>query len=84
MRQNKKQLCKQNLALLKDAIIIVFLQFAENEALSHKWQWEQWFKEEKGEPKISQKKIWKRIDLKFIFFIISKTREIFATYYFFI
>ena len=55
LRQNKKQLCKQNLALLKDAIIAVFLQFAENEALSHKWQWEQWFKEEKGEPKISQK-----------------------------
>ena len=55
LRQNKKQLCQQNLALLKGDIIAVFLQFAENEVWSYKWQWEQWFKEEKADTKISQK-----------------------------
>ncbi len=55
LQQKKKNLCIKSLALLRDDTVTVFLQFAENEVWSQKWQWEQWFKEEKADSKILQK-----------------------------
>ena len=62
LQQKKKKLCQQNLALLKNDTMTIFLQLAENEAKTQRWQWEQWFKEESEESE--ENKILQKIDLR--------------------